>query len=392
MFTITHCLPRHAVPPDYGAGGLYGLASGLRRWLHDAAAGWRHGDVAEGEAATVVLLVVDGLGDRFLCAHGVGSTLLAQRQGRLTSVFPSTTASAVTTLLTGVSPARHGLNGWFIHDRRFGGVIAPLPLLRRSGGSVEAFRLIPRLFPQPSMFRRALRPVVVLSPQEIAFSRFSRHHSRGARIRPYEGLDALGPAILEEALAMGRGGGLVHAYYPVFDALSHAFGSHSAEARHCFARIEALFIALCDRLAGTGVRLVVTADHGFIDAPAERAVRLPVGGEVAAMLAAPLFGERRLAFCAVRRGAEADFEAWAGEALAGRAVVMRGETLLASGLLGPDPPHRRLRERVGTHVLLMEPGCTIIDEVEGEQPHAMIGVHGGLTADEMMVPLIRVRT
>lgn len=392
MFTMTHRLPRHAVLPDYGVNGLYGLASGLRRWLRDRAAGWPYGDVAEGEAATVVLLVVDGLGDRFLGAHGAGSALLSQRQGRLSSVFPSTTASAVTTLLTGVSPSRHGLNGWFIRDRRFGGVIAPLPLLRRAGGSVEAFRLIPRLFPQDSMFCAAKRPVVVLSPQDIAFSRYSRHHNRGARIRPYKGLDALGAAIVEEALAMGRGGGLVHAYYPVFDALSHAFGSHSAEARQCFARIDAMFAALCECLAGSGVRLVVTADHGFIDAPPERCVRLPVGGAVAGMLAAPLFGERRLAFCAVRRGAEAEFEAWAAEGLVGRAVVMSADELLDSGLLGPDPAHRRLRERVGSHVLLMEPGCTIIDEVEGEEPHAMIGVHGGLSADEMMVPLICVRT
>ncbi len=392
MFAITNRLPRHAVLPDYGVDGLYGLASGLRRWLHDSTAGWHHGDVAAGEGATVVVLVIDGLGDRFLCVHGAGSALLAHRQGRLSSVFPSTTASAVTTLLTGVSPARHGLNGWFIHDRRFGGVIAPLPLLRRAGGSVEAFRLIPRLFPQASMFRRARRAVVVLSPQDIAFSRFSRHHNRGARIRPYQGLDALGPAIVDEANAMRRnGGGLVHAYYPVFDALSHAYGSHSAEALHCFARIDAMFAALCERLAGTGVRLVLTADHGFIDAPPERALRLPAGGEVAGMLDAPLFGERRLAFCAVRLGAEGDFEAWAAEALAGKAVVMRGEEVLAAGLLGPDQPHRRLRERVGTHVLLMEPGCTVIDEVEGEVPHELIGVHGGLTTDEMMVPLIRVR-
>ncbi len=52
----------------------------------------------------------------------------------------------------------------------------------------------------------------------------------------------------------------------------------------------------------------------------------------------------------------------------------------------------RLRERVGTHVLLMEPGWTIVDHVEGETVHELIGVHGGLSADEMLVPLIVART
>ena len=85
------------------------------------------------------------------------------------------------------------------------------------------------------------------------------------------------------------------------------------------------------------------------------------------MLAAPLFGERRLAFCKLRQGAEADFEAWAASELAGKAATVAGEAFLASGLLGPGVPHARLRERVGTYALLMEPGWTIVDHVEARQ-------------------------
>ncbi len=40
----------------------------------------------------------------------------------------------------------------------------------------------------------------------------------------------------------------------------------------------------------------------------------------------------------------------------------------------------------------MESGWTIVDHVAGEHEHTMIGVHGGLSADEMRVPLIRMRT
>lgn len=110
------------------------------------------------------------------------------------------------------------------------------------------------------------------------------------------------------------------------------------------------------------------------------------------MLAAPLFGERRLAFCRVREGAKCEFEAWAREHLPGKAALVPGDAFLGSGLLGPGRPHARLAERVGSHVLLMEPGWTIVDHVEGEVAHEMIGVHGGLSADEMLVPLALVRT
>lgn len=393
VLNIRFPIPADSVLPEYGPGGLYDLASTLRTWLHEPGAGWHAGGVAPGDAAaTVVLLVIDGLGDRYLCSAGAGSVLHAHRRGALTSVCPSTTASAVTTLLTGVAPAVHGLNGWFVHDRRFGGVVLPLPLSLRAGPPLEAVRLMSRLCPAPPMFYHANRPAVLVSPADIAFSRFSQHHARGARIEPYQGLQGLEAQILAQVDRLAASGGLVHAYYPVFDALSHLHGCRSAQVHACFERIDALFANLLKALAGRGVHLVVTADHGFIDSSPQRTVDLAPGGEVAAMLAAPLFGERRLAFCRVRKGAAVEFEAWARAELAGKAVLVAGKECRESGLLGPGVRHPRLAERVGTHVLLMEPGWTIIDHVEGELFHEMIGVHGGLSADEMTVPWIAVRS
>ena len=385
-------LPAGTVLPDYGTNGLYGLASSLRHWLHGRDAAWLPGEVSAGERAVVILLIVDGLGDRFLDTVGQGSALHGARRQTLTSVCPSTTASAVTTLMTGVPPAVHGLNGWFIHDHRFGGVIAPLPLMQRCGPALEAFRQLPRLCPTPPMFHHACRPVNLVSPADIAFSRFSRHHARGAHIEPYNGLEDFGAAIVAMADALAGSGGLIHAYYPTFDALSHTYGCRSAEAGVCFARVDKLFVRLQRALAGRDVRILVTADHGFTDAAPSRCVDIAPESEVARMLAAPLFGERRLAFCKLRQGAEADFEAWAAVELAGKAVAVTGEAFLASGLLGPGVPHPRLRERIGSYALLMEPGWTIVDHVAGETAHEMIGVHGGLSADEMLVPLILART
>lgn len=390
----THSLaprwPCGHVLPDYEQGGIYGLARDLRTWLHVPRAGLEAAEVEAGEAACVVLLVIDGLGANFLSDAGAGSALAAHYRRTLTSVFPSTTASAITTLMTGASPAEHGLNGWFIHDPRFGGVISPLPLELRGGGALEP-GVATRLFRQASMFRAAQRPTVMLSPSQIAFSPYSQHHARGARIRPYDSLAMLEEVLLETIGELGREGGFIHAYYPSFDALCHAYGCRSPQALGCFGKIDGMFARLCERLAGSGARILVTADHGFIDSSPERTLQLAPDGEVSAMLAAPLFGERRLAFCAVRQGAEREFERWAKETLRGRAVPMPGADCIAAGLLGPGQPHPRLAERVGSHVLLMEPGWTIVDEVEGEKPHELIGVHGGMTADEMRVPLIVAR-
>ncbi len=388
-------LPAGAVRPDYGAGGLYGLAAGVRRWLAGERTGlpWMSpGEAAQAADGVLVFWLVDGLGDAFLQRFGAASALAAHRQGRLTSVFPSTTASAITTVMTGLAPQAHGLTGWFIHDRRFGGVLAPLPLIRRGGGAVRGPFLLPRLFPYRSLFQRARRPSVVVAPRHIARSAFSLRHARGARIVAHEGLPDLVERIAEAVRSLHRaGGGYVYAYHDRFDALSHHHGCHAAPVVDEFERVDAAFRALCARLAGSGAQLLVSADHGFIDNPPERRLRLDARPQLAAMLAAPLSGERRAAFCQVRSAAVEEFEAWGREALAGKGVLRRSAELVEEGLFGHGMRHKRLAERVGTHALLMEAGWTVADHVPGEPAHELLGVHGGLSADEMWIPLISTR-
>ena len=387
-------LPQNSVLPDYGACGLFGLAGAIgafldgARWSPPGEPGASEA-AGEGRSPVLVFILVDGLGDDFLQRHGAGGSLLAHRRRRLTSVFPSTTASAVTTLLTGLAPVTHGLTGWHIHDRRFGGVLAPLPMRTRAGQRVHGPLVLRRLFPYDSLFRRRRRRSVMISPREIAFSRFSQRHCRGADIRPHDGLADMTVAIETAVSELARsGGGYVHAYYPSFDALSHDAGSNADEAVAEFWRIDAALGGLLERYAGSGTNVVVSADHGFIDSPDARTLRLEDYPALAGMLDAPLFGERRVAFCAVRPGAEQVFLAAAAEVLDGVAQVLPSSDLLAAGLFGPGARHPRIEERVGTHTLLMEPGWTIRDVMPGERPHHMIGVHGGLTPQEMWVPLI----
>lgn len=387
-------LPIGAVRPDYGNGGLFGLVRGVRNWLagERARLPWmQSGDRSQRAGEVLVFWLVDGLGDGFLQRFGAGSALLAQRQGRLTSVFPPTTASAITTVMTGLAPRAHGLTGWHIHDRRFGGVLAPLPLARRDARPLKGPFLVPRLFPYRSLYQDSGSDVVVISPRHIAGSAFSLRHARGARIVEYRGIDGLVLSVSEAVDALRRtGGGYVYAYYDRFDGLSHRYGCHAAQVVEEFWRIDAAFRTLVDRLAGSGTELLLSADHGFIDNPPERRLQLDACAEVAAMLAAPLFGERRAAFCHLRPGANADFAAWARETLPGKGVLRLSAELVREGLFGHGSSHKRLTERIGTHALLMEDGWTVIDHVPGEKTHELIGVHGGLSADEMWIPLIRV--
>src|SRR4030042_2001380 len=71
-------------------------------------------------AENVVLLIIDGLGFSYLQEHGTRSMLYAHLRGKMTSVFPSTTAAAVSTFYTGIAPQNHGIMGWFTYLRELG--------------------------------------------------------------------------------------------------------------------------------------------------------------------------------------------------------------------------------------------------------------------------------
>src|SRR5204862_7988454 len=83
------------------------------------------------DARNVVLLIIDGLGDRLLMTRDAGGELARRRRGAMTSVFPSTTASAITTSYSGATPLEHGLTGWFTYFSDAGCVAAALPFKSR---------------------------------------------------------------------------------------------------------------------------------------------------------------------------------------------------------------------------------------------------------------------
>jgi len=337
----------------------------------------------------VVLVLVDGLGDAYLQAHGGGGFLAKHRQAALSSVFPSTTASAITSLMTGLAPIQHGLLGWFVRDRRFGGILAPLMMRLRGGPEVRGPLRLQRLFPYRTLFQRMPCPSTVVSPLDILNSPFNRRHSRGASRLGYERLEGLVAAVCQ-AVRSQSAGGYVYAYYPRFDSLAHAFGIGSARVADEFGRIDGAVAALANGLQGLGVALLVTADHGFIDVPAAQTWEMEAWPAIQSLLEEPLWGERRAAWCAVRSGAESDFQEALGERLGPTGVVLSTTGLASSGLLGGGRPSPRLRERMGSHLILMAPGWALRDRVPGEMDHPMIGLHGGLSSNEMAVPLVHV--
>jgi hypothetical protein len=378
--------------PDYSGRGLVNLMASI---VEACGARPRHAPLASlppaelARARNIVLVIVDGLGDRFLARHGAGTAIARARRGAMTSVFPPTTASAITTSYTGCTPLEHGLTGWYTYFGEAGCVAAALPFRSRGDNlSLRQRGMTPeRLYLSQALFKSLSVRSIVVSYRDIIDSDYNRRHCEGAERRACATLDEF-VAEIDAAVRSGEERKLIYAYWPEYDMVSHRFGFKSAEARAKFAALEQAWQALRERLAGTGSTIILTADHGFIDSSADESLELPA--ELAAQLKFPLCGERRVAYCLVH--SPQAFMREARDWLGARGEVVPSAQLVADGWFGPGAAHPCFPERIGDVALVMNGRNTVKDWTPGEPRYLHVGNHGGTSEDEMMIPLILEET
>lgn len=379
--------------PDYAGGSIVNLMASVVTGLGGDDPGLPGLRALPAErvatARRVVLLVVDGLGFDFLLGHDRARTFRSGLVGPIDSVFPPTTATAVTAFLTGLPPSRHGLVGWFTYFRELGTVVTVLPYATRHGrlplagaglSATELFGLTP-------VFDRLPVTTTAVLPAHIADSEVSRALAGRARRVSYRSLAGLVRRTVE-AVRRADGRAYVYAYWAELDHLAHRHGVGSARVADHLAALDAALGGLLQALEGSGTLLIVTADHGFLDVPPERQLRLEDFPEVASALVLPLCGEPRTVYCYVRPAWARRFPELVEARLAGVAEVRASAALVEEGWFGPGPPHPRLGERVGDWTLLLADGYALTDRLQGEKRHRMVGFHGGASDAERRVPLM----
>jgi predicted AlkP superfamily pyrophosphatase or phosphodiesterase len=384
--------PAARICPDYAGGSIANLMSSIAHAFevpHTACQPLpaSHTDALRGHAH-VLLVLVDGLGLHALHRHRPHGALAAHLRASLTSVFPSTTATAITTLLTGVPPAAHAVTGWHVWFEELDAIAAVLPgYVRGSEESIAQRSRGQALFDQASFFDVLPADCHMVAPRRIVDSSFNLAHSGRAQRHGYTTLAQFFDAI-ERCTRQGSRRTYTYAYWPELDSIAHEYGVGSVQAADSLRRFDVGFERLLTALRGRDMAVVVTGDHGLIDAPAQEIIELEQHPALARTLARPLCGERRVAYCYVREGHRAAFEDYVRNELATRATLYESAAAIRDGWFGPGPAHPRLASRVGDYILVPEGRGTIKDWLPGEKRYRQIGVHGGLSADEMLVPLI----
>jgi hypothetical protein len=340
------------------------------------------------QSRNVVLLVIDGLGHEHLTRADAG-VLRRGLLGPVTSVFPSTTATAITTFLTGSGPQQHALPGWHTYFKELGSVVAVLPFRARHGGPPLGDTGIDAgaLFGHVPVFNRIRAQSFVVAPERIVHSDYNTAHTGPATRKAYNTLREMF-ATTAHIVRDSRERTYVYAYWPELDRLAHEHGIGSREAAAHLTELDKEFGHFLERIQGSDSTVIVTADHGFVDADPDHAVELDAHPKLAESLLLPLCGERRAAYCYVHPDRRAQFEDYVQSVLAAEVELIPSAKLIERGYFGLGPAHPRLHERIGDYTLVMRGRATIKDWLMGERRYSQVGVHGGVSAAEMRVPLV----
>ncbi len=379
--------------PDYNGNSLVNLMSSLGRAMgveindYSVLSSLSPDEINQNK--NIVLLVIDGLGYDYLLNHAKGSVLQQHLKSRMTSVFPSTTASAITTFMTGQAPQQHGLTGWHTYLKELGCVTAVLPFRPRVGcmGFDNQHIDIQQLYGLTSMFDMIDRPAYIVMPEWIIHSEYTSVHSGSARPYGYNSLTQCFQYI-DKTIKDSAPSKYIYAYWPDFDRLCHEFGCHSSQVKTHFAALDEAFEILLGSIKGTNTCVIVTADHGFIDTEASRVISLSHYPVMQDALVLPLCGEPRVAYCYVHPDKQQSFIDCAKSELVDYAELLPSKQLIEQGYFGQGAVHPRLSDRIGHYTLLMKENYVFKDRLIGESPFINIGVHGGTSQQEMYVPLI----
>ncbi len=380
--------------PDYHGGSIVNLMASIQQGLGGAPHIYPQHRLLPADQISqyrqVLLWVIDGLGLNYLRAQTKASHLNANLLGGMTSVYPPTTASAVTSFLTGLAPQQHGLTGWHIFFNELGAILAILPGRPRYGGvqlSQAGIDLQALLNVKP-LTDSIPGPSACLVPDKIAESDFTQSFLGSSKLLSHNGLDELQQNIIG---MMKRGEErYLFAYWPELDSVGHHRGIWSESAERHLLELDHCFREIVRQCHETGTLVIVCADHGQIDSHPQRRLSLDDFPGLADCLAMPLTGEPRSAYCYLRPEKSACFDQYVKEHLAEQAELYRSDELIERGWFGLGEANPQLKRRIGDRVLLMREDYTLNDWLPQEQPYQLTGVHGGLSEDELLVPLVVV--
>ena len=325
-----------------------------------------------------VLILIDGMGqdavDKYADQFPIFDEL--KQVKKLYTNFPSTTATSLSTLGTGVLPGVHGMLGYTVR------------VPRSDNRLLNALKWDERVDPVmwqkvPTLFERAVISgvsVTHVAAKRYEGSGFTQAALRGAKYVGVNGVDEMAAAV---AAALKPQPSFVYTYLNTLDSAGHSDGVGSDKWLTALSQVSE-FITKVKLSVPAGTRVWVTSDHGMVNSTEQ----LILGQDNDLLKNVTLIGgEPRARHIYIKEGAESETISQWQEQLAGKAQVLSKESAITSGLFG-EVVLEDSRERMGDLIAIAQNDLILIDPDRIREESSMVGHHGGVTNTEVAIPLL----
>jgi hypothetical protein len=323
----------------------------------------------------------------------------------LTSVFPSTTASSLTTIHSGLTPQEHGLLEWWVYFEEIDRIIQTLPFKPIYSKD------------QDELLNKGVNPGILFSGRTLyedlnrvgissfAFineaykeTAYSKLVFEGCEIVPYKSGSNL-MTVLRNKLTDVSTPVYFNVYWSLIDNAAHEYGVHSEryldELDLIFNLLQEEFLNKLSPQTAENTMIMVTADHGHINVNPEETIYLNhfpevvnnfrVGQSEEKILP---WGSPRDVYIAVDDTKRDYVLSFLTKTLESRAMVISTEDALEQSLFGHGTLHKQFRSRIGDILILPKDNYTVwYEHIEGNK-FTLSGMHGGLYPDEMLIPFV----
>lgn len=355
----------------------------------------------------IILFLIDALGFYQWKRYGNNFPLFKQIDDKkhlypITAVFPSTTAAALNTINSGLTPAKHGLFEWTLYLPEIDKTIYTLPFtdiaVNKRDSLLDEKANPEILFKFPTIYqgleRENISPFSFLN-KDYADSIYSKISREGSETFSFVNFSDL-VVKLKTQIEHSKNKNYFFIYWDKLDTLSHDYGPSSESCRVELAKLSYLFLTeIVQKLNKETKRetlLIITADHGQIDVNPRQTIYLNkdkfimenLKRDKKGAIILPT-GSPRDVFLHFKEGKLNDVCQYLESRLENKADILKTEEAIKLGLFGNDQIRQKFKDRLGDLVILPHKNFTIWREYK-DKKFTYLGHHGGLSKEEMVIP------
>lgn len=341
----------------------------------------------------VVFILVDAFGWKFYKSVREDSKFFKEIRKRgieekITSQFPSTTTAHVTSVITGKDVSTHGFFEWFTYDSKINEVFTPF--LFDYEGKEE-------ILPKDNLFKELKENGVcstIITPNYINNSYYSRELFKDGKVKGYDSVEEMFDILLQ-GIKKDKGKNFYYIYYPKIDSIGHEYGMSSYKAyfeiNNFIKALDNFYNNVLDKGVNEGI-FILSADHGQMEIKDRIYLNELIPNIEEYMLKdskgrsiVPV-GYNRDMFLYIKK----EFETYVYELLKEK-FKDKGEIYLVKDLIDKGVfinPSETFLSRMGNIVIIPYDGYGVWWFEKGKYEISLKGSHGGLTKDEMEIPLL----